>query len=102
MKLADLVKSEIQDAADAGLVENLICQRDPDLELVLKNFSFAELDVIEPSQEVIEQANRESDKTVDEDSFKLRYERMQELLKKMNEKFAEKKLPVSAYEFMFK
>ena len=70
--------------------------------MILKQFSFAELEVQEPDEDLIKQAEKESNKSAADDSFKKKYERMQELLKKMNQKFADKEISLEAYKHLFK
>ena len=75
MLLAVMVKDQIKEA-DAAFVLNLIKQRDTELELILKRFSFSQLNVQEPEEDIIELADKESNKAVSDDTFKKKYERM--------------------------
>ena len=101
LALAALVEDQVR-GADAASVLAMVKARDPGLELALKALSCAQLELPEPSDETIALGLKESKRAAVDDSYKMKYERLQELLKKMNRKLAEKEISVDAYRQLFK
>ena len=69
---------------DAAKVLELVKQRNSELQLAINNTNFSLLKIEEPSNDEVEDALKHQKKGESADAFKIKYERLQSLLKKMN------------------
>ena len=86
---------------DAAQVAVKVAARDLEVRLVLNSLSFSTLQLTEPSEETVQLALKES-RAAQADPFKQNYERLQQLLKKMNHKLVEGDITPDTYKVLYK